>query len=192
MQLQRRQDEVRKVNKSVTKSKSGFLHVFNSVFFQFIPWNWKPLTNRKVQGKKVFWHFNKKAVLKIFLIFTGNIVLESIFKRVADLTRNFIKKRPRHRCFPVNTAKFLILFWKTPAKQLLFSFFNGSLLHGPKGLRSRFYDGVRLQGPSQRPIFLFLSRHLSFWRDPQLAFENLRRMPSISLLSFYNDYFSMF
>ena len=43
-----------------------------------------------------------------------------------------------------------------------FSFLNDSLLHGPKGLRSRLHDGVRLQGPSHRSSFLFLSRHLSF------------------------------
>ena len=28
----------------------------HSSVFQIIPWNWKHLTNRKVQGKKVFWH----------------------------------------------------------------------------------------------------------------------------------------
>ena len=27
----------------------------HSSLFQIIPWNWKHLTNRKVQGKKVFW-----------------------------------------------------------------------------------------------------------------------------------------
>ena len=40
-------------------------------------------------------------------------------------------------------------------KRLVFNFFNGSLLHGPKGLRSRLYDGVRLQGPSYRSSFCF-------------------------------------
>ena len=35
-------------------------------------------------------------------------VLESLFNKVADLQIcNFIKKRLKHRCFPVNTAKFL-------------------------------------------------------------------------------------
>ena len=28
----------------------------HSFVFQIIPWNWKHLTNHKVQGKKVFWH----------------------------------------------------------------------------------------------------------------------------------------
>ena len=34
-------------------------------------------------------------------------------------------------------------------------FNNGSFLYGPKGLRSRLYDGVRLQGPSHRFSFCF-------------------------------------
>ena len=59
-------------------------------------------------------------------------------------------------CFPVNIAKFLILpILKNICKQLLFNFFNGSLSHGPKGLRSRLYYGVRLQGPSHRSSFCF-------------------------------------
>ena len=37
-------------------------------------------------------------------------------------------------CFPVNIAEFLILpILKNIWKRLLFNFFNGSLLHGPKG-----------------------------------------------------------
>ena len=66
------------------------------------------------------------------------------------------KKRRRHRCFLVNIAKLLILpILKSICKQLLFNFFNGSLLHGPKGLRSRFHEGARLQGPSHSSSFCF-------------------------------------
>ena len=99
----------------------------------------------------------RKLFLKILQYPQETPVLESIFKKVADLqTCNFIKKRPQHRCFPVNIAKFLILpILKNICKRLLFNFFNGSLLHGPKGLRSRLYDGVRLQGPSHRSSFCF-------------------------------------
>ena len=71
----------------------------------------------------------------------------------------------------------------TICERLLFDFFNGSLLHGPKGSRGRLYDGVRLQGLSHRTSFLFLS-----WHEPSPsagpAFENLRRMPLMSQLSF--------
>ena len=58
-------------------------------------------------------------------------------KRLADLqTCSFIKKRPQHRYFPVNIEKILILLiLKNICKRLLFNFFNGSLLHGPKGLK---------------------------------------------------------
>ena len=47
----------------------------------------------------------KQDVLKNFAI---TPVLKSFFNRVAGLQAwNFIKKRLRHRCFPVNIAKFL-------------------------------------------------------------------------------------
>ena len=59
MQLQKRQDKINgfrvsKVNKSRIKPKSGFSP--SCSVFQTIPWNWKHLTNRKVQRKKIFWH----------------------------------------------------------------------------------------------------------------------------------------
>ena len=113
-------------------------------------------------------------------------VLESLFKKVAGLKpSNFIRKRSKHRCFPVNIAKFLILLSsKNNCKRLLFDFFNGSLLHRPKGSRFRLYDSVRLQGPTHRSSFLFLS-----WYEPspssRPAFENLRRIPLMNQLSFY-------
>ena len=52
--------------------------------------------------------FYQKAVLKLFAIFTGKTVLESLFYKIAGLyTCNFIKKRLLHRSFPVNIAEFL-------------------------------------------------------------------------------------
>ena len=90
-------------------------------------------------------------------------MLEYIFKKLQTFRRaTVLKKDSRHRCFPVNIAKFLILFLKNICKRLLFDFFNGSLLHGPKGLRSKLYDGIRFQSPNYRPSFLLLSQHLSF------------------------------
>ena len=69
-------------------------------------------------------------------------VLEPLFKNVTGLKAcNFIEKSLQHRCFHENIAKFLVLlFSKNICKRLLFDFFNGSLLHGPKGSRSRLYD----------------------------------------------------
>ena len=70
---------------------------------------------------------------------------DSLLKNVAGLKAcNFIKKRPQNRCFPVNIAKFLILLTsEIICGRQLFDFFNGSLLHRPKGSRARLYDGVR-------------------------------------------------
>ena len=111
------------------------------------------------------------------------MLLESLFKKVAGLKAcNVIKKRPKHGCFPVNIAKFLILLnSKNNCERLLFD--NVSLLHRPKGSRFRLYDGVRLQGPTHRSSFLFLS-----WYEPspsrRPAFENLRRISLMNQLSF--------
>ena len=84
-------------------------------------------------------------------------VLESLVKKVAGLKAcNFIKKRHQNRCFPVNIAKFLLLLIpKIICEWLLLDFFNGSLLHRPKGSRFRLYDDVRLQGLTHRPSFCF-------------------------------------
>ena len=60
------------------------------------------------------------------------------------------------RCFPVNIAKFLIQpILKNICKRLLFNVFNGSPLHGPKGLRTRLYGDVILRGSSDRSCFCF-------------------------------------
>ena len=103
----------------------------------------------------------RKLFLKILQYSQETPVWESIFEKVADhKTCNFIKKEPQHRWFPVNIAQFFILpILKNICKRLLFKFFNGSLLRGPKGLRSKFYDGVMLQRPSHRSSLLLLSRH---------------------------------
>ena len=75
---------------------------------------------------------------------------------------NFIKKIPQRRCFPAYNAKFLRLpVSKKICDKLLFDCFIGSLWHGPKVLRSKLYDGIRLQGPSYKSCFLFLIQHLS-------------------------------
>ena len=74
-------------------------------------------------------------------------MLESIFENVADLqTCNFIRKRPQHRCFLANIAEFLILpILKNICRRLPFNFFNGSLLHGPKGIHCMTVSGFRVR-----------------------------------------------
>ena len=52
----------------------------------------------------------KEAVLKNFATSTWNTCVVVSLLKVAGLKIcNFIKKRPQHRCFPVNIAKFLRL-----------------------------------------------------------------------------------
>ena len=62
----------------------------------------------------------------------------------------------REYCEIFNTT-----FRENICERLLFDFFNGSLLHGPKGSRSRLYDGARLQDLRHRSSFLFLG-----WYEP--------------------------
>ena len=50
---------------------------------------------------------------------------------------------------------------KNICERLLLDYFNGSLIHRPKGLMYVLYDNVRLEGPSQRSNFLFLRGDLS-------------------------------
>ena len=118
-------------------------------------------------------------------------VLKSLFKKVARLKAcYFIKERPQYRFFPVGVTKFLRLpLLENICERLLFDCFNGSLLHGPKGSRSRLYDDIRPQGPSHGSSFLFLSWHLSSWTESRPA---LRRIPLMSQLSVYIGYFWSF
>ena len=99
----------------------------------------------------------KKLFLKILQYPQETPVLEFLFKKVAGLkARSFIKKRHQLRCFLVNIAKSLRLpIWKNICERLLFDCFNGSMLHGRKGSRSKLYDGFRLQGLSHRSSFCF-------------------------------------
>ena len=61
--------------------------------------------------------FCKKGVLKNFAKFTGKHLCHSLFfhKVVGLRPTTLLKKRPWHRCFPVNFAKFSrTLFCRTP------------------------------------------------------------------------------
>ena len=50
----------------------------------------------------------------------------------------------------------------------------------PKGSKYILHGSVRLQDPSHRSIFLFLSRHLWSLTKSLPAFKNLRRIPLMS------------
>ena len=62
---------------------------------------------RYVQKQPPDVFFKRIGTLKNFLDFSGKHLLESIFNKVAALQACiFIKKRLKHKCFPVNIAKF--------------------------------------------------------------------------------------
>ena len=71
-------------------------HVFNAIFlftqhssvFQIIPWNWKQLTNCKVQGKKVFWH----VILHSYLC---NALFKFLIKIESTRRREIKKQAPQ-------------------------------------------------------------------------------------------------
>ena len=65
-----------------------------------------PKKNMKKQHRRCSM---KKAVLKNFPSFTGKHLCGSLlFNKVAGLRSvTFLKQRLRHRCFPMNFAKFL-------------------------------------------------------------------------------------
>ena len=72
--------------------------------FQIIPWNWKQLTNSKVQGKKVFWHV-------ILLSYLCNILHKFSIKIV------FFQKQT---VFPKQILKLKALDQSIPARKKLF------------------------------------------------------------------------
>ena len=63
-------------------------------------------SSKKAVLRQVF--YKKKLFLNFCNINRKTPLLETLFNKVADLQApNFIKKRPQHRCFPANIAKFL-------------------------------------------------------------------------------------
>ena len=79
----------------------------------------------------------EKTVLKNFVIFTGKcLCAKSLFNKVAGLqVCNFIEMRLQHRCFPVNTTKFLRTPILSICERLLLkhcNFFKNSLYEKQK------------------------------------------------------------
>ena len=71
--------------KSRTKLKSGFSP--SCSLFQIIPRNWKHLNNRKVQGKKVFWHvilhsYLCNALCKVFIKIESNWCFSKTYSEI--------------------------------------------------------------------------------------------------------------
>ena len=85
------------------------------------------------QPPEVFYKKFLKVVLKNFATFTP--MLESLFNKVADLNAsNFIKKRLRHRYFPVNIAEFFKNIYfeehlRTAASEIEHCFLKSNVYH---------------------------------------------------------------
>ena len=81
--------------------------------------SWEVFMDQQKQPPEVFY---EKSVLRNFAKFTGNTcAVVSFFNKVAGMRpATLLKKRLRHRCFPVNFAKFLrTSFLKNTSGRLL-------------------------------------------------------------------------
>ena len=130
----------------------------------------------------------KKLFLKILQYPHETPVLESLFKKVAGLKFcSFIKKRPQHRCFPVNIAKL-----KRPSiSKNIGCFLTVLMVHCYMGFKFQGLDHMMASG-FRVQVFLFLSQHLLSWTEFRPAFEKWRQIPLMSQLSFDIGYFCCF
>ena len=99
-------------------SLGNLLHIFRTAFVENTSWGLL-LTIQKtvfVNPSKQNWSFRnscpevfcKKGVLRNFVKFTERHLCQRLSYKVAGLRPTaLLKKRPWHRCFPVNFAKFL-------------------------------------------------------------------------------------
>ena len=79
----------------------------------------------------------KKGALKIFTEFTGKLCWSLCFNKVAGLKpATLLKKRFQHRCFPVNSVKFLrTSFLENTSCRLLLILLIGNRTRAWKNLR---------------------------------------------------------
>ena len=99
----------------------------------------------------------KRVVLKNFAICRGNTCVRVSFsKSCRSEGPQLYQKEAPTEVFSCEYCEILRLpISKNICERLLFDCFNGSMLHGPKGSRSKLYDDVRVQGPSHRSSFCF-------------------------------------
>ena len=152
-------------DQSIKATKKLFYHVIIKNYLYNVSWRFLIKTNarRGVKSKNRHPSWLYCTVIGPSEAATGGGVFCNIyrkhpcwslyFKTLQTLRPATLLKRDP------NTGVFLTSL-KNICKRQLFSFFNGSLLHGAKGLRSTLYDGVRLQGPSHSSSFFFKSASL--------------------------------
>ena len=122
----------------------------------------------------------EKTVLKNFVIFTGKcLCVKSLFNKVAGLqVCNFIEMRLQHRCFPVNTTKFLRTPILSICERLLLkhcNFFKNSLYEKqkeniPSFFKKRVFTGQNRKDPGQSHFTIHIFyKQLIFLVTPLVA-----------------------
>ena len=119
----------------------------------------------------------EKAVLKNFAIFTGKHLCQSLLL-IDFKTCNFLKKGLRHRCFPVNIAKFLRTFILMKICEQLILPFLLLLIFLLKGLFLLLIQYTFFKDPLQ---CLKSSPQDALWQVP-LLFEKKKTQPKWSLV----------
>ena len=74
----------------------------HSSAFQIVPWNWKHLINRKVQGKKVFWHM----ILHIVTCATLCVSFSSKQKAINVFPKHILKSKARDQSIQASKRLF--------------------------------------------------------------------------------------
>ena len=125
--------------------------------------------------------FCRKGALRNFAKFTEKQLRQGLlFNKVADLSRFFIKKETRHRCFPVNFVKFRETPFFAEQPQWLLLHMLRQLLHllvSPEAFLRRCYIKRRILQKSQNSLettvleylFRIVTGWRVFYRNPQTA-----------------------
>ena len=107
--------------------------------FQIIPWNWKHLTNRKMQGKKVFWY----VILHIYLCnFLSNYCFSKTYSEIKSTWQSIQTRKKLFRHVIVNnylcsvSRKFLIKIRSTWRREIKEQALQLTLLYRGRTIRN--------------------------------------------------------
>ena len=153
--------------------KNWFCHVIVKNYLSNVSWTFL------IKIESTWRREIKEQATQLILLYRGRTVRSS--RRRCCIRKLFLKilehlrwsqlywKDTPTQVFSYEYWKFLILpILKNICKRLVFNFSNGSLLHGPKVLKPRLHDGVRLQGLSHASglVFVFKSASLAMKQNP--------------------------
>ena len=90
---------------------------WHSSIFQIIPWSWKPLMNRKVQGKKVFWHMKLYSSLcNISVSFSSKLKATNV------VPKHILKSKARDESIQARKKLFCLVIVKNYLCNILWEF----------------------------------------------------------------------